>query len=354
MNARGTSILLGCLALMFAALPATAAADPGFVVQEKSLHLDVPLRASDGYAAHITTAGHHQVSLTLVKGATVATYQTLGTVSRKGIRADFGRFGRINLHFRTKSKPQPQTLLEDFLPPRLRCRGRREVSESGVFRGRVRFAGVRDFTRIRGHRLLGSVERGYKVVCHLRRGAARASAAGKEKSSSLLLVAAAGEAGIRRFFAAVSLNLGTSNGRPIGFAIDFAGRRQKIGRVLVSEAALTFSNPLTDSRPENGVVVAKVALPHPFEGSARYRAEGKLAPTWEGNFGVRLPGRGLVPLAGPEFEPLLCDMHGEEKDEHCLRSLQRITETTARTLALVYGSGSHSQPLALARLSSLR
>ena len=57
--------------------------------------------------------------------------------------------------------------------------------------------------------------------------------------------------------------------------------------------------------------------------------------TWAGSLSVALPGVPDVALAGPNFAARLCSRASLLR---CLR----------------YGSGSHSQPLALARLSSLR
>lgn len=67
----------------------------------------------------------------------------------------------------------------------------------------------------------------------------------------------------------------------------------------------------------------------------------------ERDLGLRLPVSGLIPLTGPELETEFCRAAEPAHFERCLESLLEDSP-------LAQGSGSHSQPLALARLSSLR
>jgi hypothetical protein len=83
-----------------------------------------------------------------------------------------------------------------------------------------------------------------------------------------------------------------------------------------------------------------VKLPKPFLGSATYSDNRDSAPTWSGDLRLPLPGAGVVPLTGRSFKVKFCRVLSDAALERCLEAAQ--------------GSGSHSQPLALARLSSLR
>jgi hypothetical protein len=67
-----------------------------------------------------------------------------------------------------------------------------------------------------------------------------------------------------------------------------------------------------------------------------------------GDLGISLPGLGPMPLAGPEFSADLCRIASISAIRQCLRTRRSLRPV------FLYGSGSHSQPLALARLSSLR
>jgi hypothetical protein len=91
----------------------------------------------------------------------------------------------------------------------------------------------------------------------------------------------------------------------------------------------------------------------PFYGKASFVKLSGEPPRWEGDLRVRVPGGGLLALAGPNFDGTVCRLHAIDEFDSCASRLQSLQGPASSVLAL-YGSGSHSQPLALARLSSLR
>jgi hypothetical protein len=327
------------------ALPATAAAKPAYTVKPKSLQLRLRLPASNGYSASIVTDGHRQVEFNVSKGDFFAHYTALGKVSRKGIEADFGAFGQVSLRFRGKRRYHPALIpglpLPDFL--RDRCKGRRTVAEKGVFVGNVSFEGEHGFTRVQVNRRKGRVVRSYRRVC---KGPSRPFA-GKIREEAIFLAAQAKRSGVTRFLIAGEASL-SAKGEKFSFTIAIGGEKKRVGRVAVDKVALLLGelDSVAISPPGKSPLTAKVKLRKPFEGTAGYLDEGSAPPTLTGDLGIRLPGSGLVPLAGPEFEAELCRGDGDAF-EKCFDSLEEESP-------LRYGSGSHSQPLALARLSSLR
>lgn len=335
MKASGTlAILLG--AIMVLGAPATAAAKPGYTIKPKSLHLKLSLAASNGYSASIKTNGHRQVVLSVTKGGFTAAHTALGRVTRKGIKADFGSFGRVSLRFRSKRSYHPTDLLS-FLYKR--CRGRKLVGERGTFAGNVRFEGERGYARVRAHRATGTVVRSYRRICENRfRAGASAAKPGEE---DVLIIAQAKSGGVLRSMFGFRSPI-------LGFTIAFGGEKRKLGRVAVQKtfAVIDYPRAIRISPRGKNPVTAKVKLARPFEGFASYSKEGKASPVWSGNLRVRMPGSGLVPLTGPEFETEICRSLTVEE---LLRCIDRLSENLP-----AYGSGSHSQPLALARLSSLR
>lgn len=352
MRARKTrQFLIGAVAALLA-FPAAAGASPGYAVKEKSLRLRVEAPASKGWSAWIHTAGHHQVTLTAVKGDVIVIYTTLGTVSRKGIEASFGRYGEVSLRFH--AKPEPRSFAAPPPPdprrrPKSRCKGRRPVSERGVFHGGLLFEGEHGFTRVRAHRLSGSVTRAYRQVCKSGSRLPFALAArAKDRDEVVVLGARARAGGVERALLVLDLSLADENGRREGLSFDIASRSSRVGRVAVAKLALVISDEpaVTISPRAADPLSAEVGLETPFEGTASYLAEGDLPPTWTGSLGIRLPGEGLVPLTGPEFETVLCRASGEREFDRCEEELSALEP--------FYGNGSHSQPLALARLSSLR
>ncbi len=320
--------LLCCVATALA-LPAAAGAKPSYEVKPKSLQLNLRLPASNGYSASLVTSGHRQVVLRISRGDFFATYTALGKISHKGIEVDFGQFGHASLRFRAKDRQSKRS----------RCKGRGTVVERGYFVGSVRFQGEREYTQVHAHRLKGTSVRSYRRICKTR-GRAFASAT-KSEDEFQILGAQAKAAGKSTFFLAVDLSI-------LGFALEFAGQKEKVEDVMVSKGALVFGGlrDLTISPRGTNPVKAKASPPKPFSGTGTYLAEGRKPPVWSGSLGLRLPGSGLVPLTGPDFEAFLCRASDLPEIERCNRELDAFEP--------FYGSGSHSQPLALARLSSLR
>ncbi|HMC50026.1 MAG TPA: hypothetical protein VKH20_05220 [Solirubrobacterales bacterium] len=90
----------------------------------------------------------------------------------------------------------------------------------------------------------------------------------------------------------------------------------------------------------------------PFLGKGSYSKSTGEPPQWSGDLRVPVPGDGVLSLAGPNFNSALCRLRSVDEFDDCET---RLRDAGAAADALdLYGSGSHSQPLALARLSSLR
>ncbi|HEV2790861.1 MAG TPA: hypothetical protein VGV69_06140 [Solirubrobacterales bacterium] len=341
MKARGFLAILACAVAALAALPAAAAAEPGYVVKEKSLNLGLALPADNGYFATLQTEGHRKVTLTVEKGFFSASYTALGRVSRKGIEADFGELGQVSLRFRGKSR-----FRGDGSSSRSECRGRAPVRERGIFHGNVRLSGERGYVKVRGNRLRGVAVRTYRRTCKLDPKASASKA--DERFEIVSVEALAKRFGETRLFVLTEGSFPDGKERTAQLLVAGAGQKKKVGRVAVFKLLLLFLTEGYDAleiTPRSAdPLVAEVKMRKPFAGTGTYLEEGKLPPTWSGDFGIRLPGSGLVPLAGPEFEVQLCrSSTGRE-----------ILACADRPSLNAQGSGSHSQPLALARLSSLR
>lgn len=322
-------------------LPVGATAKPSYIVRPKGLHLHAALPARNGYSASIHTSGHRQVVLTFSQGSYTISYKTLGRVTRRGVSADFGRLGHVSLRFRGRPLPR-----RPHLPSLVhKCKGRKSVEERGVFFGNVRFRGERGFTGIKAQRVKGGLVRSYRRVC---KGpswlSARASSASDFEGK--LLVAKAQENGSKRSFIAAESTVDLGEDPPFGLAVEGAILEERVEGVAISKSAFTLDETIFHrSPPGKSPIETEVVPSWPFVGSATYLAEGN-SPTWTGPLGVRFPGSGQVSLAGLEFEVDLCRATSLSRFNRCTTRLENLRP--------FYGSGSHSQPLALARLSSLR
>lgn len=340
-------------------LPAAAAARPGDEIRHRSLHLTMSAQATRGYTVSVETLGHHRVILTTQKGNQTASYMVRGKVSRHHVRADFGRFGRLSLRFRGRPRPfqaLPDAALRSAAKPR-RCRGRKPEREVGRFRGTIEFDGQRRFTRLAVGALTGEVRRSYRQVCRIapirkRAAIAHSSAAGSPSTFTLALLSARARVGrtLTRFSA---INLEPPAGIRLPgdsiFSIVLASIKERVGRVRVIRSTFLVAEPGEVKISRRGVRPAKarVALDAPFSGTALFRSADEASPSsWRGDLSVRLSGTGSLPLTGPRFQASLCRVSAFQPRSSCFRR--------AEANLAAQGSGSHSQPLALARLSSLR
>lgn len=348
------------------ALPGAALGRPGDEVRPRTLHLTTSSLATRGYTVSVETFGHHRVVLIAQKNGQVANYTVRGKVSRHRIKADFGRFGRVNLHFRGKQRPfETDPKAATPRDKRRRCRGRKPEREVGRFRGAIEFDGQRLFTRLAVGGLKGELRRTYRQVCRLRRARPEARA---HVSSSTPVVRRAGIPGGGFTIAVLSararvgrslthfsaINLESPFGIPIPrdqrFSLVSSYRQERVGRIRVFRSTFISAGPgqVRISRRGADPARARVALGPPFSGLARFTdGTGQSPAAWKGDLVVRLPGTGALPLTGPRFHASLCRASAFRPDSACFR------EAEARVLA-AQGSGSHSHPFALARLSSLR
>jgi hypothetical protein len=367
-GARTYGWIAGAAVAVALAFPGGAAARPGNEVRHRSLHLITSAFATRGYSVDIETIGHHRVLLTAEKNGQTAQYTVRGKVSRHLIRADFGRFGRVNLHFRGKPvafAAQPSKKERSREKSR-RCRGRKPRREVGVFRGAVEFDGQRLFTRLAVGGLDGELLRTYRQVCWISHATPEARASVSSNAPvvvhragipstgfSIAVLSARARVGHSfTFFSAINVESPFGIPIPRGERVSLvtAYRKEKVGRVRVFRSTFLSAGPgqVRISRRGAHPEKAKVALGSPFGGTALFTgATRKSRTSWEGDLVVRLPGTGALPLTGPHFHAELCRASVFRPHSACFR------EAEARVLA-AQGSGSHSQPFALARLSSLR
>jgi hypothetical protein len=334
-----TSLRAALLAIVtaFALLPAGAEAKPGYKVRPAGTELWIDLGEKGDYEVLLEANDRQRVLLAVEEGLFTATeYSTEGHVSSKRIEADLGELGRIDIDVRLRPGRSAS------YPPPKNCKGPASIEVPGSFRGTIKFTGeggIPPFTVKHGEI---SFTRRFKRVCKPRQ---RAPEKGKEKRAPKLdvgILEAFGEVeGRTSFFGAINYALRRNPARAFGLLI--AGAFEKREDVLVESSTLSFFGPgsLQASKPGRKPETVKVMkLLEPFAGRALYRRKPGSPPSWTGNLNVDLPGAKKIPLA--DFESGL-------KVRFCRGPSEAVAEERC-----AYGSGSHSQPLALAKLSSLR
>jgi hypothetical protein len=219
------------------------------------------------------------------KQRSMTAYLSRGVAKPEHLRATFGKFGEVSMHFRRA--PSQRVTKKCFF-------GRLLVKQHGVFVGKLRFRGEDGYLSVRLHRAKGGILRPGRR-CHVRHHhfdradfealfakpeAAMLSIAREGVDSTAMLAIADGKRSA--FFAADEESRGK-------LAIVRLAMVRKPGRVHINEA----------------ITSGTLTPPPPFHGSGRYRAFPDGSVTWSGGLSVNFPGAPRFPLTGPSFETLL-------------------------------------------------
>jgi hypothetical protein len=259
------------------------------------------LRGSHGYRIRIDAFGDGFVELSASRGGASAEYDVPGRVTPGRIEANFGRVGRVSLHF-AGDLPRPKPLRGD-------CKGRKPVHAKG------RFQGEEDFTSVSATAAKGSITHSFRETCQAgseRRPRARRGPRARASSISIFeteLTVAKAEAhrgiGLLHTNDVVTFSSGKERVEP---TLDSALLVEDRGRVFVERIAdvEVDADPLPVSPLGQEPVSATLALPSPFAGAGSYLEAAGSAPAWSGDLSVQLPGAGTVPLSGPGFKAILC------------------------------------------------
>lgn len=325
MKTRGALTALVCAVAMAVATPAVA--EPGYAVSMPYRSFSAMLPRSNGYKVYLHTF-RNSVEVEFYRREQLAIYLAKGKVTRNEITADFGRFGRIHVHFTDRLKERER------LSPG--CKGRQPIKARGRLEGEMNFHGERNFATISSERTQTSYQESFKEVCYY--GPDRKNghddliealeATGRTTGNQWVVLRAVNWEGIGR--PAITASTWERDGKVIAF---------KMSSSLEESSLLEFGPP--EGRPQT-VLVSPTA---PFLGSASLTVQPDGPAEWTGDLRVPFPGLGVVRLTGDGFHAYACRYRLSEQGQSCR---ERNRARTAQ------GSGSHSQPLALARLSSLR
>lgn len=293
MKARGGLAVLVC-ALAALAIPALAAAQPGYYVRKPSILDLIDLRGSHGYGVHILGVSRKQVWVVVTKGPASAAYLGRGTVSEDGIEGEFGNLGRISVTL----EPGSHTEVEEPGPG---CKGRASVTRIGRFTGLIRFRGENGFTDVRVESAGGFALRRYRTVC---------KRPPERKQPPTVSLSAVSRRHLRAPWFSVFKQKPSKRSKFVSsleeanYTARTIERRPNLGiyrTVSATSAPETFAVTPLGTSP----VTATVAPPAPFSGSATYEKNGG-GGTWSGDLAVELPGRGKLPLTDSTYHAKLC------------------------------------------------
>lgn len=333
---RVKALLLRILLVAFAAaalLPAQVAA-AGPTAQSKvhpaSFRFEARLPTSDGYSMYLRGYGHRRIELdlgteNLEQPYVTMNYTTEGKVTRRGIEADFGRFGRIELNFVGSPKRSVSH------SPNCQPRGP-HVNEYGQMTGSAEFETFGGVISLDSDQLSveGQTWSSPKQTCTPKLSHAHGRTAMEarphlvEKGEGFVttLMARAHTMGRTIDVYAVKLNH--------EFVPDMAATStRRFGKVLASTSvhapegedgpgvAARLSIKGSGTRPRGAMLSASA----PFSGSASYRKRPGAAPSWLGSLAVEIPGEGTLPLAGPDFHAIACAYASNKLQRACERTV---------------------------------
>lgn len=297
------SLLSLCIAsaTAFLALPAGAAAKPGYYVIKPLRQVTLQLRGSHGYAIQVIGFGPRRVLLSASKGDLSASYLVHGKVSDYSIEADFGKLGRVAVRLHPDGPPQDET--NSFTPT---CKGKAATTQRGRFAGSIRFRGEHGYTEVKTKGAQGTVFHSHRQVCKLQRGGRHhsrspfppmislgAASSNRQIPSFSVFEEKPGNAKGRFFVEGTTFEANQSEHRE-GVSIDHSAD--------VTAPSKTFTVSPLGSTP----ISATVSPPAPFSGAASFEETTEGHGTWTGDLEAELPGVGQVPLTGPTYSANFC------------------------------------------------
>jgi hypothetical protein len=298
MMARGGLAILVCL-LATLTLPAGAAAKPGYYVEKPGRAVVLQREASHGY--HVFLFGVNRRSLTLsVSGEEgSANYVVRGRVGGEKIEGRFGNLGRVAMRFVPEGAPRRGELPAN-------CEGKPPVEREGHFVGQLRFKGEHGFTRVRAARAEGVVVGLPRRVCKGHRPEIQQPLPSGRLTS---LSAIPNRPGIPRFSVYKQEPSGPEQRpRVAEEAVHIAFLGEKRSGMAITRQASAFTTPETFAVSPLGQQpdTATVSPPAPFSGTATFEEQADGTARWSGDLKVELPGRGAIPLTGPDYRARLC------------------------------------------------
>jgi hypothetical protein len=217
-------------------------------------------------------------------------YSTRARATRRGLVADFGRLGRIELEFEASGPPTEQK------PTRF-CHGEPQLTWEGVYTGTVELAGRYGFRQVRDltFEKKGTFTHTPRTVCHI--PGEKRPAEPADGNGVLLWAASCDGSGFSAQGERPRSVPDTDQPDPVSYSADSTLR---LGPVQVAQSFTVHAAPGTFSFDE-GLTTATVSPPAPFHGTGTLVRAADGTTAWSGSLSATILGR-QVSLAGSGFE----------------------------------------------------
>lgn len=253
---------------------------PGYTVQPKRNWLSFHLPGKRGYLVRVV-AEAKMARIEVLNGNAVVVYEAPAERSKNKVSAQFGSLGRLAMRFK------PLGPFVKSTEPQGDCRGRRAQVQRGIFEGRFRWHGEKDFSAAMTHKVAGLSVKSFREVC-----SGETAAIGKDEMEKPLLIARSQSFGkVREVEAYGSPDEGI----------------ELIGRLVERRVRLSTERTVFSFVKEGGLQVGSegkqmsLSPVDPFHGFAELYVDLNGEKRWRGNLKAKFPGRGYLSLAGSGF-----------------------------------------------------
>lgn len=270
---------------LLAALPAgiapAASPEGGPIV---SVELD--LKTSNGLRAHLASDDEETVRLEIGPPTNGVVYEVKGQVTEAGLKARFGRLGRIDVAFtptRTLGSTEPSE----------GCSGAPRTWREGIFTGTIDFTGERHYVRLEGPQAAGSMSVIAQWQCPAPEEPDRFEGLAAPLARRFHRVEATLYAATRRcscLFAA-----GVKRTRNWARSVFYGLREESREGMKITRLIFVQSSPSHFVLGREGEqTTATLHPPKPFSGQATFETRRPDPGRWRGS--IRIPFMGLEPL----------------------------------------------------------
>lgn len=250
---------------------------------------ELSIAGSNGYRISVEGRGR-TVSLSALRvraESSVGTvYAVDGKVSQSGLKARFGKFGRVAVKFKPSGRVKRER------PPR-GCTGKAAIARLGEFVGTIRFVGERLYTRVDSRRARGSVTT--SPAWHCKKEPAQdgtAPAGGHLPELNAWAGSLSFNASRFRIFGGLEGNL------------FLASVTDRLGGIRIGRLASAVGDPESFVADE-ALTTATVSPPAPFHGTATFQRNPDGTTSLLGSLSASFPGVDDVALAGSSFSSKL-------------------------------------------------
>jgi hypothetical protein len=279
-------LVVTAIGLALLALPALAEASP----HAADSSLIGQTTGTNGYVINVY-GYRHEVVITASRDRDGASYEVHGTVSDEHLAADFGQFGALDLTFQPRGKARHPHV--PGVPSG--CHATLTV-QPGVLRGSFSFHARNDETAADATEIPAKLSTS-KFRCEDEPGGHVSIGHHVQGHHAVFLSASNSQGEFGTNFEAMRIE-----GRDSTYLN--AGVAELIEGVEISSYISTRA-PKNSFTYDIHKEVASVAPPAPFSGSAQLGQADNGVPTWTGDLAVDMPGYGVTPLTGPQFQAML-------------------------------------------------